>query len=326
MPVGEWQCDLVTPFRAWPMFFGTALDLLLLGILTTQIYVYYLGFPGDRISIKLTIAIIYMVGLAQTAFAVLDIYRMSLCSHPGRKMLHTESTSMVHWWFSISLSSAIVAVFVQFFYAYRIKTLSGILWLPIFIVVLSLGQLAGGVLSALCYGIESILPLFFRNPVCHSASTIWGSLNVACDVTISVSMSVLLLKQRKGIFKGRTYAKVTKIIQLIIETGTVATITVFCYALLRELNLTPHFGIFFPAPGLAIGKIYSNSMLALLNNRMEIVGGRPEFRADSMVEDSLRFAQTEHRQESTITFRRGFAAEGRGTLISDLTAGLRTQS
>ncbi|KAJ3565536.1 hypothetical protein NP233_g7569 [Leucocoprinus birnbaumii] len=143
------------------------------------------------------------------------------------------------------------------------------------VATLSVGQLAGGILSAICYGIESALPSFFKNPICTDAPTIWGSLNIGCDVIIAASMTLILLKRRKGCFEGKLYIKVTKIIQLIIETGTVACLTTLCYTVLRDLNLmAPHFNVFFPIPGLAIGKIYSNSMLALLNNRIEIVGGR----------------------------------------------------
>ncbi|KAF5353881.1 hypothetical protein D9756_006886 [Leucocoprinus leucothites] len=229
---------------------------------------------------------------------------MSLCSQVGRETLHTESMSMVHWWFSIALSSAIVAVFVQFFYAYRIKTLSGRFWVPIFIVALSVGQLAGGVLNALCYGIESIMPLFFRYPVCQSASTIWGALNVACDTSISVSMSLLVSKnppQLNGTLIG--------LLQLLKQRKGV---TVLCYTVLREVYLmTPNrdFGIFFPIPGLAVGKIYSNSMLALLNNRLEIVGGRPEFSMADSTEDPLRLVRADHRRESTTTMRRVIVTE-----------------
>jgi len=109
-------------------------------------------------------------------------------------------------------------------------------------------------------------------------SKVWGPLNFLCDATITVSMSILLLTRRKVTLKKTTHAQISRIVRIVVETGLATSIVVMAYTLAYDLP-----SISFPSPtsesawftpGLIMGKVYSNSMLALLNSRLTIVGGR----------------------------------------------------
>lgn len=255
---------------AGPWVFGTAFDLLLRGSLTAQIYVYYLAFPKDRLSVKLTVTVLYGIALSQTTFAMFDLVKDSesqLCQESGNVNVPRQ-----HIWFSIVASSAIVAVIAQILYAHKLYILPRKIWLSAFIVSLSLLQLITGFIGSVCsYREESnFLP---ETKVClRGFRLLWGPVNVACDVTISVCMTLFLFKKRRNALSKKTRIQVAQVIQLIIQTGTITSITVICYTV--TLNLVESLIVVYVLPGLLLSKLYSNSVLALLNNRSVISKGR----------------------------------------------------
>ncbi|TFK37423.1 hypothetical protein BDQ12DRAFT_159965 [Crucibulum laeve] len=90
-----------------------------------------------------------------------------------------------------------------------------------------------------------------------------------CDVLIAGYMWYYLSRRSEGIMK-RTEKLVSRIIRLCIVTGTIT-------ALVAALELALYFGImegYYLMPGTLLGNLYSNSMMVMLNNRMEINGGR----------------------------------------------------
>lgn len=255
---------------AGPWVFGTAFDLLLLGSLTAQIYVYYLAFPKDRRFVKLAVIILYGIALSQTTLALFDLVKDSefpLC-RPGS----FNDVPRQHVWFSIVASSAVVAVIAQALYAHRLYLLSQKIWLSAFIASLSLLQLITGFIGAVCSYSEGshILP---ETEICLKGfRLLWGPVNVVCDVTISVCMSFFLLKKRRSALSKKTRLHVAQVTQLIIQTGTITSIIVICYTV--TLYLVQSLIAFYVLPGLVLSKLYSNSVVALLNNRSVISKGR----------------------------------------------------
>jgi len=65
-----------------------------------------------------------------------------------------------------------------------------------------------------------------------------------------------------------------------LTTGTGA-ITAIVAVLDLALFFGYHKGSYFLTPGVILGKLYSNSMMVILNNRVEIVGGRHSLPASS---------------------------------------------
>ncbi|KXN91309.1 hypothetical protein AN958_01283, partial [Leucoagaricus sp. SymC.cos] len=101
---------------------------------------------------------------------------------------------------------------------------------------------------------------------------LWGPMNAGRDITVSVSMTILLLKHRQKTPKEGLHVRLTRLIQLIIQAGLATSAVVISYTVL--LNF-PYFvsQARYLLPGLVMGKMYSSSMMALLNNQVTICGG-----------------------------------------------------
>ncbi|KAJ3567748.1 hypothetical protein NP233_g6160 [Leucocoprinus birnbaumii] len=259
--------------------FGIVLDMLLFGILTTQIYVYYLGFPKDRLLVKCAVGWVYVIGISQTIVAMRDLYRLATSARCPGALFRPEV--IVQGWWTLNACSTAVAWTAQCYYAYRIYVISKNLWIAGIITLLSLAQFGSGIVGAYCFGEENLradspVSVFTTSPCVKGFDRLWGPLNVACDVTITLYMTVFLLKERRKTVKKRTHMHVGKLVQLIIETGMATSATVIAYTLLFNmvLNFQVMIGLWYALPGIAMGKVYSNSMMALLNNRMVIEGGR----------------------------------------------------
>jgi len=200
--------------------------LLLFGILTTQIYMYYLAFPKDRRLLKLAVAWVYVVGTVQIIVTLVDINTAlrstSTASDPYDSCYGVAIATQGNIWFTITTSSAAVALVAQWLYAYRIYVISYKLWISILIICLSLGQLGSSILGSFCSYRSSVE---VENMCTSGFDRVWGPLNLLCDVTITLSMSILLLRRRKGTLKRTTHARITKVIRLVVETGLATSMT-----------------------------------------------------------------------------------------------------
>jgi len=116
---------------------------------------------------------------------------------------------------------------------------------------------------------------------------IWLALSVLADVMIAVSMTILLFKSKTGI--ARTDALINRVIRLVVETGTltasmaIVTIILANHPALRETLL-------YETPSINLTKIYANTFLMNLNNRVDLRRRVTE----SIPMSDLRFAFSQH--------------------------------
>ncbi|KAF7770862.1 hypothetical protein Agabi119p4_6836 [Agaricus bisporus var. burnettii] len=284
------------------ILFGVVFDLLLFGILTGQAYVYYISFPRDRTLLKGAVIWVYLAGAAQIGLVLLDV-----CT---RYDVHEASTYKFqdyynvnsffytnHDTITITVLTTAVAVVIQSLYAYRIYLMSKKRWLTIMIICMSLCQLASGILGGVCYApltagsVFTIYNIQFKiGGVCEAGFVwIWGPVNIICDLTITVCMVTFLIKHRKRTVSHRTRLHITKIVQIVIETGMATTILLVAYTALRLIRfeyIPEEYIHWYILPGLMMSKVYSNSMLVLLNNRATIVNGRHAMESFEFIEVS----------------------------------------
>ncbi|TFK33123.1 hypothetical protein BDQ12DRAFT_715997 [Crucibulum laeve] len=175
---------------------------------------------------------------------------------------------------SMSLMGAILACIVQLFYAFRIRVLSENGVLPLIIVALALTQCGAGIsASIITHNIGDLTKL--TSTAMFISQGLRDGATVICDIAIALSMLFLLRDRtdtRDGMRMESTEALVVRILKLSIATGSLT-------ALFVVLDLSLYFGLqkkggYFVIPCLSLGKIYSNSMMAMLNNRIQIIGGR----------------------------------------------------
>ncbi|KAK0226566.1 hypothetical protein IW262DRAFT_1294738 [Armillaria fumosa] len=122
------------------------------------------------------------------------------------------------------------------------------------------------IMSASCNYLE------LYNQKTNIAVGIWCGGYALCDVIIAICMTHYLMRSNTGFHQ--TQILVTKLVRLVIETGTVT-------AAVALLNLILFFAMpgqsFYTTPALLMPKLYANAIYMVLNSRIRIVGGRDTY-------------------------------------------------
>ncbi|KAK0459357.1 uncharacterized protein EV420DRAFT_1642322 [Desarmillaria tabescens] len=197
-----------------PLIIAYLLHWGLFGTLSVQLYLYYLAFPKDRRSTKCLVYGIYIVEFVQTMLVTHDAFAEFGYGFGDIDAL----TGMYFNWLTVPIMSAVVAGVGQVFYAYRIFILSRSRTVPIFIACVSLtSSVAAIITGAYCFQTGNITDT--HNTRLSIAIGIWGGAAALCDILIAICMTYYLMRGDADV--RQTQILVTKLIRLIIETGTV---------------------------------------------------------------------------------------------------------
>jgi len=242
---------------AEPLVLGHLLQWALFGALSVQVYIYYLAFPNDPLHRKLLVYGTYAIELVQTIL----LARMAYLEFSGNYLI--LDTIPATYWFGVPILVSIAAAVVQIFYAYRIRLLTNCCVVPGVVLFLSLLQLGGGItLGAIAKETLFFSRLMDRKTVIVTG--IWNGSSALCDVIITGYMTYVL-SQRKSIWK-QTQRRIHQLMCLILETGMLTAalaIMNFCFFLIPESR-------YYQTTSIILGEIYSNTMMVVLNSRMEI--------------------------------------------------------
>ncbi|KAF9562875.1 hypothetical protein CPC08DRAFT_706387 [Agrocybe pediades] len=243
---------------------GMVLNWFLFGILSTQVYVYFLSFPNDRTSIRLLVFGIYIVEAVQSLLFMQYLFR-TFATGFGNLLVFNQVDTL---WLSAPILTGIVAFVAQAFYAYKLRVIAQSKILPSVILLLAFVQLCGGlVLAVQCKNAVLLSNFLGRNT--YITTGIWNGASAACDVLIAVAMTICLKRRDTGV--KQTTALLRRIIRLTIETGLMtATVAILNLA----LAVLPNQPNYYMAAASVLGKLYSNSTLTLLNNRLNM-GNEP---------------------------------------------------
>jgi len=246
-----------------PQLIGTLFNWLLFGVLSVQTYVYYLNFADDKIWNKIAVYGTYIFEIVQTAMTAADLYfwyatGFGNLGHLGNVNISPADTPIL---------CGIIAAVVQFFFAYRIYTLrQSYWWICILIVLTSILQTAG----ALGTGIRGFklqeYAAFHDNVFFPQSFDVWLIGDAVCDVIIAGTMSWLFfISRREGVQHGNRI--LGRLVRLIVETNTLtagmAIVSFICYVTLPNSPL-------FICTTLIMGKLYSNTLLVVFNNRIAL--------------------------------------------------------
>ncbi|KAI0282974.1 hypothetical protein BC826DRAFT_1190404 [Russula brevipes] len=171
--------------------------------------------------------------------------------------------------FDVPIIGAVVSVAVQYFLAYRIWVLSNkkSWWLCLAICICStidgVAALTGGIYA-------HVLNKFAGTRALNALAETWLIGNTVSDILITSAMLYLCLRRRGN---GQlTDHALSRIVRLTVETNAVTTadgitslIMLFAFP---DRN-------WFACPTAFIGKLYSNTLLVSLNNRISIRDGVP---------------------------------------------------
>lgn len=246
-----------------PILLGNLFNWALFGALSVQVYVYYLAFPADRLIPKVIVAFTYVLEILQTVLATKDAFDYFGFGYGNMTAL--DQVGLI--WFSIPMMTGIVSCAVQLFFAWRIRVISKSYYIPILIGLISVLQACGGLWAgAQAKRIGLWHDLQEEN---QTATTLWLSGTAACDVLITLTMIYYLSTSRNG-FKA-TNTILVKLIRLTVETGlitsTFAALDLIFFLAFDKAN-------YHLVPATCLSKLYTNSLLVLLNARIRILNGR----------------------------------------------------
>ncbi|KDR82133.1 hypothetical protein GALMADRAFT_44609, partial [Galerina marginata CBS 339.88] len=239
---------------------GYILNWGLFGVLSMQVYVYYLAFPNDRAAYKSLVYGAYLLEAAQTFLFTSSAFRTFAFGFGNPSVL--DEVDIL--WFSVPIMSGLVAFISQAFYAYRITVLAQTKYLSGLIMLLACFSLAGSI----ALGVETKNAVLFSHLLKKDSFTtagIWEGGSAACDVLIAASMTYYLKRRDTGI--KQTQVLLTKIIRLTIETGS---LTAAIAILTLILTFLPGQPTYYQTSVSVLGKVYSNSMMVAFNSRMKI--------------------------------------------------------
>lgn len=249
--------------KTGPRLLGYLFHWGLFGILTTQVYMYYIAFPNDSLKSKVLVYTVYALEIAQTVMSTMTAFHVFATGY-GDFDAYNDIWIV---WFSVPLMSGIVAFLAEAFYAYRVRILSGSLVVSGVIFLLALFQLAGSIASAVVVK-EAVLFSRLLGPRFYITSAVWNGGSALCDVVIALCMTYYLSRRRSQGLKS-TQATIKRLIVLVIETGTVTAV----FAILTLiLTVLPGHPSYYQVPSAILAKVYSNSMMVVLNSRMYISG------------------------------------------------------
>ncbi|KAJ6580137.1 hypothetical protein DFH09DRAFT_1310081 [Mycena vulgaris] len=247
-----------------PLLIGALLNWGLFGAMAVQVYLYYQAFPNDRLITKSLVYILFTIDFVQTILITHDAF--ATFGYGFGDVSAVTKLRLI--WLTIPVMDGIVAFIGQSFYAYRIYGLSKSWFIPVFIVTLSLmSAVAAFISGSLAREVGDAAKLTTAET--NIASGIWLSTSCASDVVIAGCMTYYLSKVDSTFRQTRVF--LSKLIRLTIETGSVTAL-----ATLTTLGLFygfPNRSYDF-VPAFIIPTLYANAILAVLNARFRIAGGR----------------------------------------------------
>ncbi|KJA26288.1 hypothetical protein HYPSUDRAFT_36570 [Hypholoma sublateritium FD-334 SS-4] len=250
-------------FITGPTMLGICFNWGFLGILVMQLYFYSQNYSKDSMRLKALVYGLSFLDILQTCMVTADAFHWFVFGFGNMNRL--DEPFLNSW--DVVLIDSVVALIVQSFYCWRIYLLQDSLILPVFIVLVSLMQCGGGVATAVVAHQLGHLSLISTEV---AQQTIWLVGSAVADILITVSLSWTLLRKRSHI-PSASHGMIKKIVALTVETNAVTTITAII-GLILFLAVPQHSALVVP-PTAILSKLYTNCLIAVLNNRRQTANG-----------------------------------------------------
>ncbi|THV00203.1 hypothetical protein K435DRAFT_837405 [Dendrothele bispora CBS 962.96] len=254
---------------AGPVIIGINLNWGLLGVAVVQIYLYHLSAPDDSKLIKAMVYILGTLELVQSVLASVDSYHWFAAGFGNMLTLDNPLLSP----FDSPFLDGVIALMVQLFFCYRIWVLHRSYLLVAVVASMALTQAGGAMAVGIQYsqftlfitGSSGGLDVFDPETSCRGDSCLWLGGSALADTLIAITMTYTLLRSRSDLFPGANKL-ILKIVRLIIETNTL-TASIALLALICVLAFPDKPTLSVPV-AYTLGKLYTNTFLAVLNNRL----------------------------------------------------------
>ncbi|KAG8951425.1 hypothetical protein FRC04_006196 [Tulasnella sp. 424] len=276
-----------------PLLLGYLFNYGLYGILILQTYIYYLSFPKDTKLIKSLVYGLFFLDTIQTVMTTHNAWHFLSSGWGNVGVLADPGWS----WIAVPLFSGLVSSTVQLFFSWRIWKLSGFWWLAGFI---SCAALAQGI-SACVTGIWfAILNDITKIALLDASAGVWLAGSAITDFLITISLVWVLQRKAQGDLSSNTEDIISRLIRLTVQTGAVTTFAATAELIMylrtpeNNLHMVGYFiqsavgnGVTKPSvldpqiPGLALSKLYTNTLMATLNSRSDTFSSSQRSRSNT---------------------------------------------
>ncbi|KAL9711389.1 hypothetical protein Ac2012v2_005935 [Leucoagaricus gongylophorus] len=246
------------------VFIGFAFACVLYGILITQVFHYFRGYPLDKLIFKLTVVTIVCLETADQMFIGHLVYFYTIENWGDWLVL--MQASMKWSLIIVLLIGSIVGTIVKAYFGLRVWRFSGRnYWITGLIIFLSFAQLG----LAITYSIKAFaLPSIFAAHRIQILGTVSLGTGVLTDIVTAATLCYFLNRLRTG--HRTSDSLVNMLCRYAINTGaltsTISMITVILYNIASNANL------FFVAFYFILSKLYAISLLATFNTRRQVRG------------------------------------------------------
>ncbi|KAJ7643744.1 hypothetical protein FB45DRAFT_861343 [Roridomyces roridus] len=246
-------------------------------------------FPKDKPWVKVLVYALYCVILFSV---IVDLDTFFNIFGPGFGDILGLVKIRLNWIVG-AVSAGLVALASQAFYAHRIYILSdGNRILPALVLAISLASAAASfALGALIAQADSVLAL--QGPRMTAIGGVYAGGTAACDILIAVSMTYYLTKADVGF--RRTHALISKLVWLIIGTGSLTgAVFMLALAISALVALGLYLGLpdklYYQTPSGLLPYLHPNSVLVILNSRLQLSRGRVDEISGGITISNLQFA------------------------------------
>ncbi|KAJ7020955.1 hypothetical protein C8F04DRAFT_1274277 [Mycena alexandri] len=269
---------VIPPNITGPTLLGILFNWGLMGVLAVQLYLFYEN-SRDRPAIKTLVYALAVLDIMQTVMVTADAFHWFVYGFGNPIQL--DEPFFNSW--DVPVLDSVISLIVQAFYCWRIYFLRKGVVIPVLILIVSVTQFSAGILTGVRNYQIGHLSLSHEYIV---AETIWLAGGAVADLAIAGVLSWILLSARtyssrpqynsmlsvtiisaKRLQFPRSRDRsvtLSRLIRLIVETNALtAGVAVVAIALFWGFPGTALVSV----PIAIIGKLYTNCLLALFNNR-----------------------------------------------------------
>ncbi|KAF8145619.1 hypothetical protein K438DRAFT_1871551 [Mycena galopus ATCC 62051] len=281
------------------MLIGVMLNMMLFGSVVTQMFRYFQRFPNDSVWIRLLMAYLLVVQIANVVIECGIIFEPLIIQYGE---LAAVTVSPKH---PDPVIISIVSAPIQLFSAWRISVITRSYILPGIIALLSMASFGSGIDMSIKVFTN---PEFSQFGTFTTTTVVWLALSASCDLVIAIGMSHALYTRRTG-FKALD-GRINQIIRLTLETGSLTAVMALTDITLFHVfpMTTANFIVNFP-----LSAVYTCSILAMLNSRespkpedVEQAHSAPQILAHSHQLSTFKVAQSA--LQSSKQFDAGYAS------------------
>ncbi|KAJ6628579.1 hypothetical protein B0H10DRAFT_1990471 [Mycena sp. CBHHK59/15] len=220
----------------------------LMGVLAVQLYLFSEN-SKDRAAVKALVYGLALLDILQTVMVTADAFHWFVYGFGN--LIQLDEPFLNSW--DVPIIDSVISLIVQAYYCWRIYFLRKGVAIPVLILIVSLTQCAGGIVTGVRNYQIGHLSLSREYIV---AETIWLSGGAVADLAIAgFSRGQCFLSWRDNSLPAHN-SMLSRLIRLIVETNALtAGVAVVAIGLFWDFLIA------------IIGKLYTNCLLALFNNR-----------------------------------------------------------